>query len=70
MDIKVVVWDTSGQERFSSSAIRCIQHVQGVIINFSVKEEGNFRKVGKQLEDAKEFSNEKLKILLFIWKSN
>ena len=59
-NIKVVVWDTSGQERFSSAAIRCIQTVHGVIINFSVKEEGNFQKACKWFEDAKEFSDEKI----------
>ena len=56
-DIKVIIWDTSGQERFSSTAIKLIQYAHRVIINFSVKEEGNFKSACKWFEDTKEFSN-------------
>ena len=38
-DIKLVIYDTAGQERFRSIALKSIKHVQGVVVVFDV----NFR---------------------------
>ena len=53
-DIKIVLMDTSGQERFRSVAISRVKRVHGVILVFDVTEKHSFYNLDEWLDVIKE----------------
>ena len=53
-DIKVVIFDTAGQERFRAAAIQNIRHVHGLVIVFDLTKKPTFDNVAGWLEIVKE----------------
>ena len=52
--IKVVIYDTAGQERFRSSAIQTVRAVHGLIIVFDLTNKSTFENVDRWLEVIKD----------------
>ena len=53
-DIKLVIYDTAGQERFRAIALKSIKHVQGVVVVFDVNNKATFDNVVNWLKIIKE----------------
>ena len=53
-EIKLVVWDTGGNERFRSAAFKTIKAVQGIALIFSVAREESFKNIDLWLDEIKE----------------
>ena len=53
-EIKLVLWDIAGQERFRSAAFKTIRSVQGIALVFDVTFKPSFENVEKWLNDIKE----------------
>ena len=53
-NIKIVLWDTTGQERFRSAAFKSVRSAQGIILVFDVTSEKSFYDLITWLEDIKE----------------
>ena len=41
-EIKLIVWDTSGQERFRSIALKTLKHIEGIVLVFDVTNKQSF----------------------------
>ena len=41
-EIKLIVWDTSGQERFRSLALKALKHIDGIVLVFDVTNKQSF----------------------------
>ena len=41
-EIKLTIWDTSGQERFRSIALKTIKHIDGIVLVFDVTNKKSF----------------------------
>ena len=41
-EIKLIVWDTSGQERFRSIALKALKHIDGIVLVFDVTNRQSF----------------------------
>ena len=41
-EIKLIVWDTSGQERFRSIALKALKHIDGIVLVFDVTNKQSF----------------------------
>ena len=52
--IKLILWDSAGQERYRSVAMSTLKAVTGVILVFDVTLRDSFQNVSKWLEDIKE----------------
>ena len=60
-EIKLIYWDTSGQERFRVSAFRCLRTVNGIILVFDIASKSSFENLNHQLLDIKDnFDNPNL----------
>ena len=60
-EIKLIYWDTSGQERFRASAFRCLRTVNGIILVFDIASKSSFENLNHQLLDIKDnFDNPNL----------
>ena len=55
--IKLILWDSAGQERYRSVAMSTLKAVTGVILVFDVTLRDSFQNVSKWLEDIKENLN-------------
>ena len=53
-DIKLIIYDTAGQERFRAIAIKSIRHVQGVLVVFDVTSKESFNNVVNWLDEINE----------------
>jgi len=53
-DIKIILWDTSGQERYISIAFSSIKSAHGVIIVFDVTSKRSFDNIGNLLNEVKD----------------
>ena len=62
--IKVVIYDTTGQERFRSSAIQTVRAVHGLIIVFDLTNKSTFENVDNWLEVIKDNFDQPSMILL------
>ena len=64
-EVKLIVWDTSGQERFRSLAIKTIKNIDGIILVFDVTNRSSFKNISNQLRLIKENTEQKPYIILF-----
>ena len=44
-EIKLIIWDTSGQERFRSVALKTIKNVEGIVLVFDVTNKKSFENI-------------------------
>ena len=56
-EIKLFLFDTAGQERFRSIALKSVKNSQGVMLVFDVTNKKSFDSLVKWLEDIKEEDN-------------
>ena len=63
-EINLILWDTLGNERFRSMALKTIKAAQGIIIVYEVTRKDSFRNIDLWLDDIKEI-HEKPCIALF-----
>ena len=61
--IKLILWDSAGQERYRSVAMSTLKAVAGVILVFDVTNKDSFTNVSKWLLDIKEHLNNPCLIL-------
>ena len=54
LELKLVILDTAGQERFKSIATKALKAVQGIIVVFDVTEKKTFDNVNEWLQKVKE----------------
>ena len=64
-EVKLIVWDTSGQERFRSLAIKTIKNIDGIILVFDVTNRSLFKNISNWLRLIKENTEQKPNIILF-----
>ena len=64
-EVKLIVWDTSGQERFRSLAIKTIKNIDGIILVFDVTNRSSFKNISNWLRLIKENTEQKPNIILF-----
>ena len=50
-DIKLIIYDTAGQERFRAIALKSVKHVQGVIVVFDYSSKESFNNVVNWLDE-------------------
>ena len=53
-EIKLIVWDTSGQERFRSIALKTVKHIEGIVLVFDVTNRKSFDNIDEWLTIIKE----------------
>ena len=53
-DIKIVLFDTTGQERFLSTSLKCLKSTQGVILVFDVTSRHSFENLGNLLDNVRD----------------
>ena len=62
-EVKLIIWDSGGQERFRSSIISTLRHVEEIIIVFDVTNRKSFDDIENWLEIIKERFNDPVIIL-------
>ena len=53
-EIKLVFWDTAGEERFRSAAYKAIRSVQGIILVFNLTHRKTFQNIDNYLADIRD----------------
>ena len=64
-EVKLILFDTAGQERFRSIALKTAKSVHGVIIAFDVTDINSFNNLEGWLQEIKEKCSEGISIFLF-----
>ena len=64
-EIKLIVWDTSGQERFRSIALKTVKHIEGIVLVFDVTNRKSFDNLNKWLTDIYDDFDKRSIIILF-----
>ena len=64
-EVKLILFDTAGQERFRSIALKTAKSVHGVIIAFDVTDINSFNNLEGWLQEIKEKCSKGISILLF-----
>ena len=64
-DIKLILFDTAGPERFRSLALQVLKHVQGAILIFDVTRKSSFNNLNIWLEEIKNITDN-LILVLFV----
>ena len=62
-EVRLIIWDSGGQERFGSSIISTLRHVEEIIIVFDVTNRKSFDDIENWLEIIKEKFNDPVIIL-------
>ena len=63
-EIKLILWDTAGEERFRAAALKAIRTVQGIALVFDVTKKTSLENINKWLDEIKEnFQNPSLVLL-------
>ena len=62
-EVRLIIWDSGGQERFRSSIISTLRHVEEIIIVFDVTNRKSFDDIENWLEIIKERFNDPVIIL-------
>ena len=62
-EIKLILWDTSGAERFASSNLKTIRCVQGVILIFDVIYKSSINYINMMIEEIKTNLNNPILVL-------
>ena len=63
-EIKLIIWDTSGQERFRSVALKTIKNVEGIILVFDVTNKKSFDNIDEWISIIKKDFMNPIVILL------
>ena len=63
-EMKIIIWDTAGQDRFHSIATSTIKNAQGIVLTFDVSNKKSFDSIPNWLEDIK-INNNIIPIVLF-----
>ncbi len=63
-EIKIILWDTAGEERFRAAALKAIRTVQGIALVFDVTSKKSFDNVNMWLNEINENFKEPSLILL------
>ena len=63
-EIKLILWDTAGHERFRSIALKTLRFIQGVILVYDITTKESFQHISYWLDEIKE-NPEKPFIVLF-----
>ena len=63
-EMKIIIWDTAGQDRFHSIATSTIKNAQGIVLTFDVSNKKSFNSIPNWLEDIK-INNNIIPIVLF-----
>ena len=63
-EMKIIIWDTAGQDRFHSIATSTIKNSQGIVVSFDVTNKKSFENVPNWLDDIRS-SNNKIPVILF-----
>ena len=69
-EVNLIVWDTSGQERFRSLALKTIKNFDGIVLVFDVTNRKSFENISNWLSLIKENTEQKPNIILFGNKSD
>ena len=64
-EIKLVIWDTSGQERFRAAVLKFIKSVQGIIFVFDITDKNSFNNIESWLKEIKDNFEQEPIIILF-----
>ena len=64
-EIKLVIWDTSGQERFRAAVLKFIKSVQGIIFVFDITDKDSFNNIERWFKDVKDSCVKEPIIILF-----
>ena len=64
-EIKLNIWDTSGQERFRKVALRCLKVVKGLVLVFNVTDYNSFKNLDLWLQQISDNIDKKIPIILF-----
>ena len=64
-EIKLVIWDTSGQERFRAAVLKFIKSVQGIIFVFDITDKNSFNNIERWFKDIKDNFDKEPIIILF-----
>jgi Ras-related protein Rab-1A len=62
--IRVKIWDTAGQEQYKSLTKNFYRKSNGIIIVFDLTDNDSFQTVSGWFKNAKEFSEENIKMIL------
>ena len=63
-DIKIIIHDTAGQERFKSLTTNYIKKANGILLVYDVTERRSFESIGNWMDDIKEETGDKLPTIL------
>ena len=63
-EIKLILHDTAGQERFRSLASNYIKKANGVLLVYDISDKKSFENIGRWMEDIIEESGNKIPIVL------
>ena len=63
-EIKLIIHDTAGQERFRSLASNYIKKANGVLLVYDISDKKSFDNIGKWMDDIIEESDNKIPIVL------
>ena len=50
--VKLVVWDTAGQEKFRAVSVNNLRHAKGVVVAYSVEDRQSFEDVKRWIDDV------------------
>ena len=64
-EIKLVFWDTSGQERFRAAALITLKTVEGIILVFDITDKNSFNNIERWFKDVKDSCVKEPIIILF-----
>ena len=53
-EIKLILWDTAGEERFRAAALKAIRTVQGIALVFDVTSKKSFENINMWLDEIKD----------------
>ena len=62
--VKLIIYDTAGQERFKSIAANYIKKANGILLIYDISEKITFNNLENWMEDIKEENDEKMPIVL------
>ena len=63
-EIKLILWDTAGEERFRAAALKAIRTVQGIALVFDVTSKKSFENINMWLDEIKDNFREPSLVLL------
>ena len=61
---KLILWDTPGQERFRTIALKSLKYVNGIVIVFDLTNKKSFENLDHWISDIYEYVDDKIPIVL------